>query len=69
MDEEKVKTKGISESENLDQALEDEELDLPTIVPPQQDRSTLLIEEIDSINIGTEDTPKNVLISKSLMDQ
>lgn len=39
----KVKRKDVSTSENLDQALEDEGIDLPTIVPPLQETSSLLI--------------------------
>lgn len=65
---EKLKIKDMSSSENLEQALEDEGIDLPTMVPLQQEKSPLLIKETDTINMGTEETPKNVLIAKSLTD-
>lgn len=66
LDEQEIKTKGISESENLEMALDNEGFDLPTIGYLPQDKSNLLIEEIDSINMGTKVIPKNVLIAKSL---
>lgn len=52
-DTKKVKLKDASSSENLDQALEDEGLDLPTMVPLYQEKSSLLIEETNTINMGT----------------
>lgn len=69
LDEKKTKTKEVSESENLEKALDDEGLDLPTIGYLPQDRSNLLIKETNSINMGIEDIPKNVLIAKSLTEQ
>lgn len=64
MDEKKSKTNGVSESKKLEKAL-----DLPTIGYLPQDRSSLLIEETDNINMDTEDIPKKVLIVKSLIEQ
>lgn len=69
LDEQQVKTKGVSKSENLEKAIDDEGIDLPTIGHLPQDRSNLLIEEIDNINMGTEDIPNNVIIAKSLTNQ
>lgn len=39
------------------------------MVPSYQEKSPLLIKETDTINMGTNDNPKNVLISKSLVDE
>lgn len=65
----KVKRKDISSTENLDQALEDEGLDLPTLVPLLHERSSLLIEETDIVNKGTKNNPNNVFVAKSLTNQ
>lgn len=69
MDTKKVKIKDVSSSENLDQVLEGEGIDLPTMVPPQQEKYPLLIEKNDTINMGTKETPKNVLIANSLTNE
>lgn len=54
---------------NLYQALEDKGLDLPTKFPPLVKRSSLLIEDTDTINMGKEDNQKNMPIPKTLTDQ
>lgn len=66
LDSKKVKRKDISSSEFLDQTLEDEGFDLPAMFPLLPERSSLLIEETDTINMGTEDSQRMWLLQNPL---
>lgn len=67
LDHKKVKTKDISNGENLLEAPNDERLD--TLPKHYQERSPFLIEPTQSINIDTEATTKTIHLEKSLTEQ
>lgn len=62
LDHEKVKTKGIFEGENLSEAPEDGRLD----IPPPKEKSDLLIEMTEEVNLGVPDNPKIIHFAASL---
>ena len=60
----KVKIKDVSKGENLPEAPTDEVLDsLPSYF---QDRSSVLVEPTEAVNLGTEEVQKIVHLAKSL---
>lgn len=62
LDHEKVNIKDVFEGENLSEALEDRRLD----IPPLKERSALLVEMIEEINLGTPNNPKVIHFAVSL---
>ena len=63
----KVKIKDISNGENLSKAPKDEVLDsLPSYF---QDRSLVLIEPTQAINLGTDEAPQMLHLAQSLSSQ
>lgn len=67
LDHKKVKRKNVSNNENLFEALTDERLD--TLPEHYQERSPILIEPTQSINIDTIETTKTLHLAASLTDQ
>lgn len=65
LDCEKVKIKDISNNENLFEVLENEGFNLP-IISKHQDKSTVLLEDSEKINVGTTNTPKITFYATSL---
>ena len=63
----KVKRKDVSKGENLSEAPKDEVLDsLPSYF---QDRSSVLIEPTQAVNLGTNEAPQMVHLAQSLSSQ
>jgi len=52
-DWEKVKTKGVFESEKLNTTLEDGDVHLPLVGTQILEQSSILIEEMQEVNLGT----------------
>lgn len=67
LDHKIVKRKDISNNENLSEVLVDERLD--TLPEHYQERSPILIEPTQSINIGTTEIAKTLHLAASLIDQ
>lgn len=67
LDQSKDKIKGISKGENLFEALVDGIFD--TISKHFQERSAILIETIEAVNIGTQENPKILHPATSLLGQ
>ena len=66
-DPQKSKNKGVSNRENLPEAPADEVLgSLPNYF---QDRSLVLIEPTQPINLGTEECPKIIHVAQSLSNK
>lgn len=67
LDQEKVKRKDVSDGENLFDAPEDGRFD--TLIGYFQERSSILIEQIEAVNIGTPDHTKILHLATSLSEQ
>lgn len=67
LDHKKVKTKDVYDGENLFEAPKDEILD--TLPKHYQERSLILIEPTQSINIGTEAIARTIHLVESLIEQ
>ena len=66
-DPQKSKNKDVSNGENLPEALADEVLgSLPSYF---QDRSSVLIETTQPINLGTKESPKIIHVAQSLLTE
>ncbi|GLJ48086.1 hypothetical protein SUGI_1015280 [Cryptomeria japonica] len=67
LDHKKVKIKEASEGENLFKAPKDGRLD--TLLEHFHERSPILIEPTQSINIGTTEAVKNIHLAESLTEE
>jgi len=67
LDHQNSKNKDISNSENLSEAPKDGRLDpLPNLT--HQERSSILIEPAEAINVNTGDNPRMVHMAKALTE-
>lgn len=67
LDLEKVKINNVSNSENLSEALKDGRFD--TLPKHYHDRSSILVEPTQSINLGTTEKAKILHLATSMTEQ